>query len=98
MNSKYLLATAALGFALATGTTVMAQTTSETTVKTDTSMKDGVATKKTKVEHVRKHKTGHSRKILGVKVGHKTHVNKTVKETTTSSNGDKSTTVKTSNK
>lgn len=73
-----------------------AQTTTETKASTDTSMKDGVATTKTKVVHVTKRKTHHARKILGVKIGHKTAVAKTTKETTTSADGGTSTTVKSS--
>lgn len=74
----------------------MAQTVTQTKVNTDTNMKKGVATTKTTVTHTSKRKTRHPKKILGVKVGHKTAVNKTVKTTSVSTNGDSSTTVKTS--
>ena len=72
-----------------------AQVTRESKVKTDTDVKDGVATRTTKVEHVTKRKTHRPKKILGVKVGNKTVTHKTVRETSTSSNGDHSTSVKT---
>lgn len=72
-----------------------AQTTHQSTVKTDTDVKNGVATRTTKVEHVTKRKTNRPKKILGVKVGKKTVTHKTVRETSVSSNGDHSSTVKT---
>ena len=97
MKLHHTLTPVVAALALSTGAAVSAQTTTQTKVSTDTSMDNGVATQKTKVEHVRKHKTSRPKKILGVKVGHKTVTHKTVKETTNSSNGDHSTTVKTSN-
>lgn len=69
-----------------------AQVTHETKVSTDTSMHDGVATRTTKVEHVRKVKTLHPKKILGVKVGHKTVTHKRIETRSVSSNGDHSAT------
>ena len=81
--------------ALALGLPAAAQTTAKTEVSHDTSMKDGVATSTTKVEHTTKRKTHRPKKILGVKVGHKTVTHKTVRETSTSTNGDMTTTVKT---
>lgn len=69
-----------------------AQVTHETKVSTDTSMHDGVATRTTKVEHVRKVKTHHPKKILGVKVGHKTVTHKRIETRSVSSNGDHSAT------
>ena len=66
-----------------------AQTTAETKVSTKTSS-DG--TRKTKVEHIRKRKTHRPKKILGVKVGHKTVTHKTVHETTSGPNGASTTT------
>ncbi len=88
--------TAALAAAtLAAGTPALAQTTAQTKVTHDTDMKNGVATTTTKVTHTTKRKTRHPKKILGVKVGHKTVTHKTVRETKASSNGDASTTVKT---
>lgn len=84
------------GATLSLGAPTMAQTVHETKVHTDTKMSDGVATTTRKVVHVSKRKTRHPKKILGVKVGHKTAVHKTVKTTSVSSNGDASTTVKTS--
>lgn len=86
---------AGIAAALSFATAVAAQTTSETKMSTDTSTKAGVATTKTKMVHTRKTRTHHPRKVLGVKIGHKTITHKTVKETSTSSNGDTSTTVKT---
>lgn len=83
-------------FAMTAALPATAQTTNETKVSHDTSMHDGVATTKTKVVHTRKHKTHRAKRILGVKVGHKTRTTKTVRETTRSSNGDVSTSVKTS--
>lgn len=82
--------------ALVAGAPVAAQTTNQTKVEHDTGMKDGVATTTTKVTHVQKRKTHRPRKIFGVKLGHKTVTNKTVRETKASSNGDMSTTTKTS--
>ena len=96
MKTYLVAASIAAGFALASATPLMAQTMQQTKVDHDTSMKNGVATTKTTVTHTTKHKTRRPKKILGVKVGHKTAVSKTVKETKTSSNGDSSTTVKTS--
>ena len=72
-----------------------AQTTSQTKVSNDVSVDNGVATRKTKVEHVTKRKTHRAKKILGVKVGHKTVTHKTTRESTVSSNGDHSTKVET---
>jgi hypothetical protein len=69
-----------------------AQVTHETKVSTDTSMHDGVATRTTKVEHVRKVKTHRPKKILGVKVGHKTVTHKRIETRSVSSNGDHSAT------
>ncbi len=93
----YMFASSIAALGLVVAAPVTAQTSSETKVSTDTGMKDGMATKKVKVVHIRKHKTRHAKRILGVKVGHKTRVSKTVKETTTSANGDHSTTVKHNN-
>ncbi|WP_242096763.1 MULTISPECIES: hypothetical protein [unclassified Sphingomonas] len=73
-----------------------AQTTNEVKVSHDTGMHDGMRTHTTKVVHVRKHKTRRAKRILGVKVGHKTRTTKVVRETTRSANGDVSTSVKTS--
>ena len=92
MKLHYLAPIAALALLPVAAT---AQTTTETKTSTDTGMKDGVATKKTKVVHIRKHKTHRPKKILGVKVGTKTITHKTVKETTTGPDGTStSTTVK----
>ena len=88
---KSIAIAAAAGLLLAGAAT--AQTSSKTEVKHDTSMNDGVATSTTKVEHVTKRKTHRPKKILGVKVGHKTVTHKTVREHSVSSNGDTSTTV-----
>ena len=85
-------------FAISSAVPATAQTTTETKVTRDSDMKDGVATDKMKVVSVQKHKTRHAKRILGVKVGHKTAVHKTEKTTSQSSNGDMSTKVKTTNK
>ena len=89
-----LAAPIAAALALATGLPAQAQTTHETKVSHDTSMKDGVATEKTKVTHVSKRKTHRPKKVLGVKVGHKTVTHKTVHESSASSNGDSSSSIK----
>lgn len=93
MKAKHVFAAAILTFALAGG--AVAQTTTTTEVKTGS--ENGVPTKTVKTVHVRKHKTHRVRKILGVKVGHKTAVSKTVKETKTGPGGT-STTVSTTHK
>ena len=97
MKSSLAAAAIAAALVLTTGEVASAQTTTSTKVSTDTDTSNGVATQKTKVVHVRKHKTRRPKKILGVKVGHKTMTQKSVRETSTSTNGDHSTTVKTSN-
>lgn len=75
-----------------------AQTTTQTKVDHDTNVsKSGVTTHKTTVTHTTKRKTRQPKKVLGVKVGHKTATSKVVKTTKVSSDGDASTTVKTSN-
>ena len=81
--------------ALALGLPAAAQTTAKTEVSHDTSMKDGVATATTKVQHTTKRKTHRPKKILGVKVGHKTVTHKTTRTSSVSSNGDHSSTVET---
>ena len=96
MKIKHIIVGIVLTAAL--GGSAIAQTTTETKVSTEMGTKDGMPTKTTKVEHIRKHKTHRAKKILGVKVGHKTRVSKTVKETTTAADGSKSTTTKTINK
>lgn len=83
--------------AIALSAPVLAQTVRETKVSNDTSTKDGVITTKKTVTQTSKRKTQQPKKILGVKVGNKTAVSQTVRETSTSSNGDTSTKVKTSN-
>ena len=90
------VASIAAAMALTAALPATAQTTHKTEVSHDTSMSGGVATRTTKVVHVSKHKTRRAKRILGVKVGHKTVTHKTVRETKASSNGDVSTTVKTS--
>lgn len=97
MKFSHAAAAVVAVFAFTTGAAVSAQTTSETKVTTDTSTKDGVPVKKVKVVHVQRHKTHHVKRILGVKVGHKTRVQKTVKETTIGPDG-KSTSVTSTNK
>jgi hypothetical protein len=83
--------------ALISGGPLLAQTVRQTKVATDTSVSNGVATTTTTETHSTKRKTSQPKKVLGVKVGHKTAVHETVKKTKVSSNGDASTTVKTSN-
>ena len=72
-----------------------AQTSASTKVTNDTSVKDGVVTHERKVVHTTKRNTHRPKKILGVKVGTKTAKTKTVRKTTTSSDGDMATSVKT---
>jgi hypothetical protein len=86
-----------IAITIVSGAPLLAQTVRQTKVDTDTSMTDGVATTKRTVTHTTKHKTRQPKKILGVQVGHKTAVKKTVRETSVSSNGDSSSTVKTTN-
>lgn len=93
MKAKHLFATTILTFALAGGS--VSQTTTTTEVKTG--VENGAPTKTTKVVHVHKRKTHRVKKILGVKVGHKTAVSKTVKETKTGPDGT-STTVSSTHK
>ncbi|MDO6414970.1 hypothetical protein Q4F19_11310 [Sphingomonas sp. BIUV-7] len=73
----------------------LAQTVRQTKVDTNTSMSNGVATTTRTETHTTKRKTRRPKKVLGVKVGHKTAVHQTVEKTKVSSNGDMSTTVKT---
>lgn len=87
-----VIAAKAIGISLP----VMAQVSQETRMSTGTSVCDGVATRTTKVVGVKKVKTHRPKRILGVKVGHKTHVTKIVHEKSVSSNGDVTTSVKTS--
>lgn len=81
-------------FAVTAALPASAQSTTETKVSRDTDVKNGVATDKVKVVNVEKHKTHRAKRVLGVKVGHKTAKTKTVKEMSQSSNGDESTKVK----
>jgi hypothetical protein len=83
--------------ALATSVPISAQVTHETKViSSNSSMDNGVGTQTTKVVHVEKYKTRHAKRILGVKVGHKTRTIKKVRTTTVGSNGDSRTSVETS--
>ncbi len=91
--NKLLLA-GSLAFVLA-GAPALAQTETRTKVSHDTSVKHGVATTRTTVTHTTKRKTHRPKRILGIKVGHRTVVHRTVKQTRVSSNGDRSTTVRT---
>lgn len=91
-NAACLIAAVTLPLAVP----AMAQVSHESQVSTNTSMHDGVATRTTKVVHVKKVKTRHPKRILGVKVGHKTRTTKVVRERSVSSNGDVHTEVKTS--
>ncbi|WP_287978940.1 hypothetical protein [Sphingomonas sp.] len=81
--------------AMLCGTPLLAQTSQETKVDHDTSVRNGVATTKTKVTQTTKHKTHRPKRVLGVKVGHKTVKHRIVRETDVSSNGDSKSTVKT---
>lgn len=96
MTIKHTVALSA-AFALTCAAPALAQTTHETKVDHDTKVHDGVATTTTKVTETSKHKTQRPKKVLGVKVGHKTVTRKTVRETAVSSDGGRKTTVKTSN-
>jgi hypothetical protein len=87
---------AAMALAAGFSLPATAQVTHETKVSTDVSHQDGVTTRTTKVAHIRKVKTHRPKRILGVKVGHKTRTTKTVRTTTVSSNGDYSRSVTTS--
>lgn len=71
-----------------------AQTSVSTKVTHDTGSDDGVPTHTTKVVHTVKRKTHRPKKILGVKVGHKTVETKVTRQTTTSADGDVSHSVK----
>jgi hypothetical protein len=82
--------------AFVSGGPALAQTMRQTKVATDTNVTNGVATTTTTETHTTKRKTRQPKKVLGVKVGHKTAVHETVRKTSVSSNGDVSTTVKTS--
>ena len=95
MKITLLAAPMIAALTMTAGLPVQAQTTSKTEVSHDTSMNDGVATTKTKVQHTTKRKTHRAKKILGVKVGHKTVTHKTTRESSVSSNGDTSTKVET---
>ena len=98
MGTKQLFAGIALSAFVLTGT-VAAQTTTETKTSTETGTNDaGVPTKTTTVKHVTKHKTRQPKKILGVKVGHKTRKHEVVKKTTVDANGNKSTETKVESK
>jgi hypothetical protein len=77
------------------GSPVLAQTVHQTKVDHDIKVHDGVATSTTKVTQTSKRKTHRPKKVLGVKVGHKTVKHETVRETSVSSDGDRKTTVKT---
>ena len=93
---KNLFAASLAAAALALGAPALAQGEHATQVKHDTLTKHGVVTETTKVTSVDKRRTGKPKKVLGVKVGHKTAETKTVRTTTRDSNGDVSTKVKTS--
>ena len=85
----------AAGAALMVVAPAGAQTTAQTKVSNNTHVdNNGVVTQQHKVTHVTKRKTHHPKKVLGVKVGHKTVTHKTERTTTTDSQGNASTTVK----
>jgi hypothetical protein len=89
--------TAALLAAMALGASmpVVAQVSDRTKVTTHNRTEDGVDTQTTRVIHEKKFKTHHAKRILGVKVGHKTEKIKSVRTTKVDSNGDSSTSVRT---
>lgn len=95
MKTPYATAFAA-ALTMICGTPALAQTTRETKVDRDTRVHDGVATTTTRVTETSKRKTNRPKKVLGVKVGHKTVERKTVRESSVSSDGDRSVKVKTS--
>ncbi len=95
--TKFLAAPMIAALALAAGLPVEAQTAVKTTVSHSTKTSDGMPSQTTKVTHVTKRRTHRPRKILGVKVGHKTVTRKVVRKTTTAADGSMSTQVKTSN-
>lgn len=86
----------AVALTMICGAPALAQTTRETKVDHDTKVHDGVATATTKVTQSSKRKTHRPKKVLGLKVGHKTVEHKTVRESSVSSNGDHSVKIKTS--
>jgi hypothetical protein len=90
-NTAVLLAAIVLG----TSMPVSAQVSTATKVSTSNSMDNGVATQTTKVEHTKKYKTHHPKKVLGIKVGNKTKTVKTVQKTSVDSNGNSSSSVET---
>lgn len=94
MTSRHAAVIAAT-FTLLFGAPSTAQTTHETKVDHDTRVKNGVATTTTKITETTKRKTRQPKKVLGVKVGHKTVKRQTIRETEVSSDGDRKTTVKT---
>lgn len=94
---KMIASSFTIFLALAGAVPALAQTSAQTKVDNNTTVKDGVATTKRTVTHTTKRKTHRPKKVLGVKVGHKTVTHKTVRTTSTSTNGDASATVKTSN-
>jgi len=79
---------------LSTSMPISAQVSQNTSVSTSNGMKDGVATQTTRVLHVNKFKTHHAKRILGVKVGHKTRTIKQLRTTTVDSNGNANTSEK----
>lgn len=81
--------------ALAAPVPALAQTTTKTEVKHDTDVNNGVVTHTRTAVHVTKRKTHRPKKILGVKVGHKTKTTKVVHKTSTSSDGSMTNSVKT---
>jgi hypothetical protein len=81
--------------ALVASMPISAQVSHETRVTTSNNMDDGVPSQTTKVVHVKKYKTHHPKRILGVKVGHKTRTVKRVRKTTVDANGNTSTSVET---
>ena len=76
---------------LGTSMPISAQVSHDTSVSTSSGMDHGVATQTTRVVNVNKFKTHHAKRILGVKVSHKTRTIKQVRTTTVDSNGNANT-------
>ena len=93
MKLNHLAALTIATVALGTGATSVAQTTTRTTTSTSATVRNGVPATTVRSVHVRKTKTHRARRVLGVKVGHHTRVDKTVRSSTTDAHGATSTEV-----
>lgn len=92
LHNSATLAVAAL--AIGIGAPAVAQTTTKSSVTTSNSVQAGVPATTVKAKVVQKTKTRRAKRVLGVKVGHKSRVHKTVRNTTVTATGDTSTQVK----